>query len=231
MDPKLKRIVEALLKSDGRSEAEAQIMRNKAARMLADRGLSIDDVMDQPDQGMMAEVTEASRLEAIVSRYVSVQLSRMTRTKAWMSNCYTKQGRRSDRKKFHFAGLREDVEWATWLLNHIVQFGITEAKAYPTGRAREDFLKAFAWRVSARMQEIADGMEEHIQSDGNSNALVVLNTAVDKFVQDLTGGLRTSRCRGSSIADRSAAKAGASAGNKVGFGRPISGGESVRLLK
>lgn len=219
-DGKLKRIIDALMNDNGKTPEEAATNRAKAAAILAKKGINLEDLTD--DSQMTRETTEASRAEAIIQKFVNVNLAKMTRTKTWMSNCYTARGRRSDRKKFHFAGLKPDVEWAEWLSKHIVQFGMTASKGQGTSRAREDFLKAYAWEVSHRMEQIIDQMDEVIETEGTGSDLITLNNAVEEYVQSIVGPLRSNNSR-SSIKDAGAMAAGAEAGRKVGFGRPVGG--------
>lgn len=219
-DPKLKRIIDALMNEEGRTPEEAEACRAKAAAILAKKGINLEDLVDE--EQMTIEQTEASRAQAIIYKYVSVNLAKMTRTKSWMANCYTSRGRRSDRKKFNFAGLRPDVEWASWLAEHIVQYGITASKGQTGNRAREDFLKSYAWEVSHRMELIIEQMDTVIETEGTGTDLITLNNAVDEYVASKVGPLSASRGH-ASIKDANAMSAGRAAGQRVGFGRPVGG--------
>ena len=226
-DSKLKRIIDALMNDNGKTPEEAATNRAKAAAILAKKGINLEDLVDE--DSMTRETTEATRSEAIIQKFVNVNLAKMTRTKTWMSNCYTSRGRRSDRKKFHFAGLKPDVEWAEWLSSHIVQYGITASKGQKGNRAREDFLKAYAWEVSGRMQQIIDQMETVIETEGTGSDLIALNNAVDEYVEKLVGRLHTTGSR-SSIKDANAMAAGSAAGKQVGFGRPVGGSNKTLAI-
>lgn len=155
-----------------------------------------------------------------VSRYCNVRIYR-DRSKAGLT----------------FVGFKSDIDFATWLLDHLSDF-VHEALCEflidclaPDGKERKLEIRGFVIgcceRISARMTAMCDQSKN--ERTANGKALVVIK---DQAIDDLLkaeGICLRSRSSSANFSDAGRA-AGQSAGDRASFGRPVSGaGATLRL--
>ena len=107
----LKRVIAALLETEGRSEDEVRTFQAKAAKLMHKLGLTREDIFAEKPDMHTAEM-QITRFDWIVAQYIGSGISRLTGTQEWYTILSTPTGKRSDRKVFHFAGYRSDVDQA-----------------------------------------------------------------------------------------------------------------------
>lgn len=219
----MKRIVAALLEDEGRTEAETQTARKLAAKLMAKHGLTEEDVLRE-DRDMLRADLDIGRHDWIMTKFVGAAVADLTGTGCWRMDLAASTGRRSDRKRWTFAGYRPDVEQAEWLMGTILDAGKRGARPYKGDRAKSDFLASFAATVARRIRELARELDDVREHEG-STALVVTKAAnVDSYVTDELGvRLQDGRSRGRGIRDHGAATAGRKAGAEVSLSRPVGG--------
>jgi len=138
-----------------------------------------------------------------------------------------------------FAGFKSDIDFATWLLDHLSDFlhdalfeFLLDCLA-PEGKERKEEIRGFvigcAERINARMIKMCD--QSKTERTTNGKALVVIK---DQAIKDLLKA--EGICLGSSVSrarfSDDARAAGRSAGDRASFGRPVSGaGATLRLGK
>lgn len=142
-----------------------------------------------------------------------------------------------DRRKpgLTFVGLMSDIEYATWLLDHLSDF-VHQAlfehlldcdRLAPQDRKEEirGFVIGCTGRIEDRLIEICN--RSNTARTVNGNALVVIkDRAIDDFMK--CNGISPKNSRRSSAAFSEGARAaGQSAGNRADFARPVSGAGAV----
>lgn len=128
-----------------------------------------------------------------------------------------------------FSGDSTDVIYAAYLAKLLRDTIRSESAAFAGTRAeRETFRAAMVARLSARMREMrAEGIAEMRASGGKGLAIIDTKLAARDAEFGEARYSKTRRSAGSAFA----ASAGRSAGDKVGFGRPVShGGSGARAL-
>jgi Protein of unknown function (DUF2786) len=137
-----------------------------------------------------------------------------------------------------FCGLPADAQFATWLLDALTNFVQTELvnflmDAAPSNEGRREAIRGFVLgctrRIEQRLYELCEQSETLATS--NARALVVVKDAAIKAKMDELG--ISLRCCGSSCGafDSSSYEAGAAAGNRASFGRPVSGRNATLRIK
>jgi uncharacterized protein DUF2786 len=146
---------------------------------------------------------------------------------------------RNSKAGLTFAGFRSDIEFATWLLDHLADFVHDALYEFlldclaPDGREREEEIRGFVIgcteRIGARLIEMCD--QSKTERTTNGKALVVIK---DQAIADLlkAKGIRLRRSSGHRAGGFSdeARAAGQSAGERAGFGKPVSGAGAVLRL-
>jgi hypothetical protein len=137
-----------------------------------------------------------------------------------------------------FVGFKSDIDFATWLLDHLSDFVHDALFEFlldclaPEGRERKEEIRGFVVgcteRINARMIEMCDQSKTGRATNGK--ALVVIK---DHAIKDLlkAEGIRLRSSGGSRAAFSDGARAiGQSAGDRASFGKPVSGaGATLRL--
>jgi hypothetical protein len=134
-----------------------------------------------------------------------------------------------------FLGLASDTQFATWLLDHLAGFVLTEltdhlmgdiAIGTPRRMVINGFVDGITGRISERLRELCKPPET---VSANSRALVATKkTLIEAKIKEL--GFRFRSCGGSSRQrDADSFAAGRSAGDRASFGRPVSGGRTATL--
>jgi hypothetical protein len=156
--------------------------------------------------------------------------------------CNVKTWRRNRKHKgggLVFCGLPTDVQFATWLLDHLAGFVQTELveflmEAAPSHEGRKDAIKGFVAgcceRISDRLEELSK--QSAVVATSNARALVVVKDAAIKAkMKELDIHLRSAGgCCGMG-GDPSSYRAGNAAGDRATFGRPVTGRNATLRLK
>jgi hypothetical protein len=137
-----------------------------------------------------------------------------------------------------FCGLRSDAQFATWLLDTLTAFVQSELAAHlmdsdiSDRRDRREAIKGFVIGITERISERLNQLcvQSAAAAKSNGTALVVVKAAaVQAKLDELGIVLRMGRglCGGG---DSSSYEAGRAAGNRAGFGRPVSGRNATPRL-
>ena len=224
----LKRVIAALLETEGRSDDEVRTFQAKAAKLMHKLGLTREDIFAEKPDMHTAEM-HITRFDWIVAQYIGSGISRLTGTQEWYTILSTPTGKRSDRKVFHFAGYRSDVDQAIWLFKHLIEASQAGARGISVTSERNSYLVGFAATVYRRLVELAvalDGVQEDEAPTGNDNALVLAKKedTVKAFLQKIVPGLRDGQGKGTAVKDFSAMVAGQRDGKSVSLGRGVAQG-------
>src|SRR5574343_408338 len=122
-----------------------------------------------------------------------------------------------------FYGERSDTIFAAWLQVYLRDSVLKEAAKQKdlTRVEREEFKKAMASRLSARMRELRRERDKIFAESGTGTALVVISDKLAKREEQFgTENYKNSNVRYTSS---DALTRGQEAGNKVGFNRPLEG--------
>jgi len=222
-EARMKAIIAALLEDGGRTEAEAAGARAQAARLMVKHGLTEADVLSAtPD--MKTGTYDVGRYQWMVAKFIAGAIAKLTGTCAYSEALRTSAGRRSDRKRFSFAGYRPDVEQAEWLFSHIIDAGDTAAKGVGGDKAKSDLLAAFAVTVSRRLKMLQTATDEVRAEAGGTDLVVVKDAKVNEYVEQSVGKLCDGRAKGRRTQDQDAAARGREAGQKVSLARGVGSG-------
>jgi hypothetical protein len=137
-----------------------------------------------------------------------------------------------------FVGFKSDIDFATWLLDHLSDFVHDALFEFlldclaPEGKERKEEIRGFVigctGRISARLIEMCD--QTKTERTTNGKALIVIK---DQAIKDLLKAEGICLCSGGGSSARfsdGARAAGQSAGDRASFGRPVSGaGAALRL--
>jgi len=127
-------------------------------------------------------------------------------------------------------GERSDVMFAVWLMTYLRDHTWKEVqrakKQWPMwGRTEcEDFRKAMASRLQARMKELRRERDVAFREAGTGTALVVVSDKLAKRDAEF-GGQSFGKSKKVAYRNGNAVAAGREAGDKVGFARPLSGNQ------
>jgi hypothetical protein len=153
-------------------------------------------------------------------------------------NCKAWRKRRAKGGGLVFCGLPADVQFATWLLDHLAAFVQAELvehlmDAAPSNEGRKEAIRSFvfgcAQKIEDRLLELCKQSE--VVASSNARALVVIkDAAIQAKLQELDIHLRAEGgcCGGGDLASYRAGKA---AGDRATFGRPVSGRNATPRLK
>lgn len=234
----LKRVIAALLETEGRSDDEVRTFQAKAAKLMHKLGLTREDIFAEKPDMHTAEM-QITRFDWIVARYIGSGISRLTGTQEWYTILSTPTGKRSDRKVFHFAGYRSDVDQAIWLFKHLIEASQVGARGISVTSERNSYLVGFASTVYRRLVELATALEVHrtasceedMAPTGNDNALVLAKKedTVNAFIQKIVPGLRDGQSKGTTVKDYSALVAGQHDGKSVSLGRGVAQGAKALM--
>jgi Protein of unknown function (DUF2786) len=153
-------------------------------------------------------------------------------------NCEGWRRRRADGGGIVFCGLPSDAQFASWLLDTLANFVQAELvnflmEAEPSNEDRPEAIRGFVFgctdRIIQRLEEL--GQQSATLASSNAKALVVIkNAAVQAKLDEL--GIRFCGVSASCGAwDHSSYQAGKTAGDRAGFGRPVSGRNATLRLK
>jgi hypothetical protein len=150
-----------------------------------------------------------------------------------------RQGRKGE-KRIVFCGLQSDVDFASWLLDHLAAFVQNEIveylmKARPDNQDRRSAAKSFAQgcchRIGERLRELCRDRERNLATaTKNTRELVVVKGAIVKAKME-EFDIRIGTCSSGNYSDGASYAAGHAAGAGASFGRPVSGCNATPRLK
>jgi Protein of unknown function (DUF2786) len=135
-----------------------------------------------------------------------------------------------------FCGLKSDVEFAEWLMDHLTDFVHAALFEHliclaPKSERRliiRGFVMGACERISERMAALCKRTEAARTANGQE-LVVIKSGAIDAKIKEL--GLKFRSCSGGTANFSDAAHAaGSNAGNRASFGRPVSGAAGVLRL-
>jgi Protein of unknown function (DUF2786) len=148
--------------------------------------------------------------------------------------CNVRIFRDSSKAGLSVVGLKSDVDFALWLLDHLADFVhqalfefLTECLA-PEGKERKLEIRGFVIgcceRISDRMIELCN-QSENARTESGKALIVIKTQAIDDYLKANNIELQSGRSRANfSDAGRIA---GRNAGDRASFGRPVSGSAGV----
>jgi hypothetical protein len=149
-------------------------------------------------------------------------------------DCRTLTNRNGD---ICFVGLRSDVQFADWLLDHLANFVRAELAAFLIGRTEEhdnrrrlinSFVYGCTGKISGRLLALVALSAQRARD--NNRALVVIKTQkIDAFLAERGIHLPPPKRRGCPDSSVDGYNAGVSAGDRASFNRPVSGDTARRL--
>jgi hypothetical protein len=153
-------------------------------------------------------------------------------------NCESWRQRRDKGGGMVFCGLPSDAQFASWLLDTLADFVQAELvnhlmEAAPSNEDRREAIRGFVIgctdRINERLVELCKRSEAVASS--NAKALVVVKgAAIQTKLSELGIHLRSETSCGGAF-DSSSYQAGKAAGNRAGFGRPVSGRRAALRLR
>jgi hypothetical protein len=217
---------------NGCTEEEALSALTKAKAMIETYGIADDELeLSKEEKAILHDESEEDardthqikwRLAFSVSRYCNVVVFR------------------SSKGGLTFVGFKSDIDFATWLLDHLADFVHTSLFEFlldclaPEGNERKEEIRGFVIGCTGRISDRIIKMCEQSKTERTTNgkALVVIK---DQAIRDLmkAEGIHLRKCSGSRARFSEGARAaGQSAGDRASFGKPVSGaGATLRLGK
>lgn len=224
--------IAALLADDGRTPEEAEQARKMAVRLMAKHGLTEADIKaSAPNMGKAA--IEIGRHDWLLYKAVAFNVERLTGARIFTRELATSNGKRSDRKLVTIMGFQSDVEWAYWLLGHLIEASKRSAAGSVSDRQRSDRVTGFGIAVGLRLRALADEMATHQTAAPSGTALVEVKSArVNDFLVQEGIVLGVSKAKSRDVKDAAGFQKGLVDGSKVSLGRPISksGGPGVLAI-
>jgi hypothetical protein len=205
----------------GCTEGEAMAALQKAQAMM--------DIYDVTDEELALTKEEKAAAQYFedrdphgVKRGLAYAVHKFTGTRGWTAR---RDGKRAT------CGLPADVEFAEWLLDALdgfvkreyVRYAITNAAGDGNERrvAMRNFVNGCTQRISQRLIQLAEPPK---QQTANARALIVTKAAaIDEYLESAGIKLGGSKTRYFNIRNSAAYDAGAAAGDRASFGRPVSG--------
>jgi Protein of unknown function (DUF2786) len=152
-------------------------------------------------------------------------------------SCQAWQLRKREGKAVTFCGLPSDAQLATWLLDTLAAFVQAELANHlmdtlpPRGERRSainGFVKSCCARISDRLGALCAQSAGAATTNGRELA-VIKSTAVAAKMKEC--GIRVSGCCLSGQTDSGSYRAGAAAGDRASFARPVTGAGAVLRLR
>lgn len=234
-DNLIKKIKALLSKTveNGCTEAEAMNALAMAQAMMDTYDVSVDEIEQTKKEEAVREEMKDMRDPHHIRAHITVKISEFTNTKAWRNEF------KSQKFKYNFVGLRSDVDFALWLVEHLTLFVQRELKNYlwvhghqslePASKRRviNGFVIGCCYRINQRLEELIE--QGRFKRNENANALVVVkNELIVRKMQEIGINLRKPRQRGAKCEPDGYA-AGKAAGDRANFGRPVESGGQLRL--
>lgn len=222
----LKKIIANLLETEGRTKAETENYKRKAAQMMYELGLTREEILVKNPDMCKVEI-HIGRFDWIVTKCVFAVICDLTDVHMFHSIKRTSLGKRSDLKILYFCGYRSDVDQATWLLSHILSKAAESSQNIRTTSERNSYLVGFGTSITHNIKKLIRSLRA-VQKDESAKTgkdLVLKEKAqiVKEYVNKVAPNLVTSTGR-TSIRNTRAMSAGMTDGNKVSLGRGVSQG-------
>lgn len=229
-------LIASLLSDEGRTLEEAEAARKQAIRLMAKHGLTEADIRaSRPNMGKAG--VKIGRHDWILFKYTAFSICQLTGAKLFSQPLPTSAGKRSDRKLITIAGFQSDVEWAFWLMEHLIAAVKQSAQGATTDRQRSDGTLGFATAVNRRLRQLVRELETQRAVDPEmslgTEVVELKEAAIEEFIQELFKGLiNKSKAKARGLQDVEAFLKGQDDGTKVSLGRPVTAEEttSVKLL-
>jgi hypothetical protein len=217
---------------NGCTEEEALIALAKARAWIDTHEITDDELqLSREEKAILHDESEA---DARDTHKIKRQLCRAV-------ECFCNVRIYRDRSKagLTFAGFKSDIDFASWLLDHLSDFVHDALFEFlldclaPEGKERKQEIRGFVIGCTERLSDRMFAMCRQTETfrTANGNALVIIR---DQAIKDLLKAEGISlRSSGGSCAGFSddARAAGQSAGERANFGRPVSGAGAVLRLK
>lgn len=217
---------------NGATEAEALAAAEKARELIDIYNIDLASGVDRLGSGAIIDYAGGIGARDLVS-CIAPAIGRFSDTTTW---------RRDNR--IAFCGDRIDVDFACYLFEslrdlrdrELVRWRGSEDGRFAAAQMRGEqvnraFTLGFVERIRARLDEITNGRKTAAAAAGSRALVVTKQAAIAECME--AAGIRLSAARGRRVVARNdaARNAGQSAGNRASFGRPVSSGGGVLLLK
>jgi hypothetical protein len=219
---------------NGCTEAEEFAALDKAKAMMDAYAVTDEDLALTKEE---AAVIHDEPKDAIDPHEIKWQLSyaiaQFCDVKIWRKNKKLHDGDGG----FAFCGLKSDVEFAEWLMDHLTDFVHAALFEHLIGclaprSERKLIIRGFVMgaceRISDRMIALCERTEAARTSNGRE-LVVIKSGAIDAKMKE--AGVKLRSCRGGTPNFNDAAHAaGSRAGDRASFGRPVTGDAGVLRL-
>jgi hypothetical protein len=212
---------------NGCTEYEAMAALDKARAMMDAYEVTEADLqLTKAESAILRSEPPGSNDPHRIKRGLAMSVAKFCDCRVWRGN-----------NGLVFCGLQSDAQFATWLLDNLTQFAQAEMVKHlignlDSGADRRLVTASFAMGCTARISGRLNALAEQSSkvAVGNSRALVVTKAGLiaDTMARHgiKLGSSRSSRRE----VDRGAYAAGAAAGERASFGRPVSGnGATLRI--
>lgn len=212
---------------NGCTESEAMTAANLCARLMAEHDLTMTDV-EIGDERCQISYLDTGRKSNHEIQFCIGAIARFCDTEIWIS-------KRDGTQNYVFFGMAKDTDFAKFLHNTVKNAMDMELTSYKircvelgelTGRRQShSFLLGMAVRIGERLNEMKKENQRDILQTTGRDLVVVKNSVVKSQFAELGLKLRKGG-NGSRSGDSNSMAAGKSAGNRVGFNRPVGGNSS-----
>jgi Protein of unknown function (DUF2786) len=203
--------------ANGCTQEEELAALAKARALMDAYEVTDDDLALAKDEGVVMRKGTADDPHSI-KWYMSAAVAKFCECEVW----------RDRDNKLAVLGSPSDARFASWLLDHLGSFVLTEladhlmgdvAIGSPRRQVINSFVDGITVRISERLRELC---KPPVTQSTNSQALVVIKqTAIKAKLDEL--GIKLCSSSSSRQRDAGSYKAGRAAGDRASFGRPISG--------
>lgn len=246
---KIRTKIAALLKkteANGASEAEAAAAMSIASKLMAEHGVTINDIKQNKEAARdfsSVQVNVGAKNLSVVDKFVASAIAIYTDTKAWNSKEFDgfKMGKKKLKYKFAsrlmFYGYSVDVELAEYIYKICDSAVETEWRKFagtvPAGsraKARVSFQLGMALRLRERLLSMKN---ENIKESNGTELVVLKKQLVEtSFKEQVTKNLKPASAVSVSYRKGNAFEEGKKAGDNVRFNREVKDGPQggVKLI-
>jgi hypothetical protein len=213
---------------NGCTEAEAMTALAKARAMIDAYEISETELaLTKQEKAVLRQYGMDDRHD--IKRFLSMAVAAFAGIKTWRN-----AGPPRQKVGLTLCGLSADVDFAEWLINHLSQFVANELTAYlfrsavPKGQRRRiinGFTLGCCTRINDRLYALARESERTQRATLQSRALVLADIKREAIKETMTAaGIRLTQTTTRRKSDPDARGAGAMAGDRATFGRPVDSG-------
>ena len=205
---------------NGCTEHEALAALDKARAMMDAYEVTEAELqLAKAESAILRSEPPGSRDPHGIKRSIAVAVARFCDCKAWRAP-----------SGLVFCGLQSDAQFATWLLDNLTAFVQAELVKHLIGNLGSrterrlitvSFVMGCCKRISDRFNALCDQSAK--VAGGNSRALVVTKAGLIAATMERHGIKLGKGRRSSRHVDGDSYRAGAAAGERASFGRPVSG--------